>query len=98
MRRSKIFRRSAGLALVGSALVAASFATAARAGVQAVDLEPVISTDVSRSIDREEALLQRQGIAGAFRNPAVIRAIESGFIRGMPVRNTASSVFPSSSR
>ena len=66
--------------LVGGALAAATVAGAAVAAPVAVDLELVIATDVSRSISHEEALLQRQGIAEAFRNPAVIRAIESGFL------------------
>ena len=69
-------RRRAGLALCAGALVASASAAAA----ESVDLELVISTDVSRSIDREEALLQRRGVAGAFRNPEVIRAITSGFL------------------
>ena len=71
-------RRGVGLALVAGALAASAFA--AEAAVQAVDLELVISTDVSRSIDQEEALLQRRGVAAAFRNPEVIRAITSGFL------------------
>ena len=83
--RAKISWPGAGLSLIGSALVASAFASSATAAVQAVDLELVISTDVSRSIDQEEALLQRQGIAAAFRNPAVIRAITSGFLRKIGV-------------
>lgn len=70
---------NAGLALAGGALVAVSFAAAAMAA-QPVDLELVITTDVSRSIDPQEARLQREGIAAAFRNPAVVRAIGSGFL------------------
>ena len=73
------------LALAGSALFAWAFATGAMAATQAVDLELVIATDVSRSIDPEEALLQREGIADAFRNPAVIRAIRSGYLRRIGV-------------
>ncbi len=80
-----ILRHSAGLALAGGALVASAFVSAAMAAQQAVDLELVIATDVSRSIDQEEALLQREGIAAAFRNPAVIRAIRSGFLRRIGV-------------
>jgi hypothetical protein len=45
---------------------------------QAVDLELVLATDNSQSIDRSEALLQRQGIAAAFKHPDVVRAIQSG--------------------
>jgi hypothetical protein len=44
-----------------------------------VDLELVIATDVSRSIDEEEARLQREGVAAALRSPYVLAAIRSGF-------------------
>ncbi|MBK18063.1 MAG: hypothetical protein CMM52_04400 [Rhodospirillaceae bacterium] len=52
---------------------------------QAVDLELVIATDVSRSIDQAEAQLQRQGIAAAFRSKEIIKAISSGFLRRIAV-------------
>ena len=52
---------------------------------QAVDLELVMATDVSRSIDQDEARLQRQGIADAFRSKEIIRAISSGFLRRIAV-------------
>ncbi|MCZ6496967.1 MAG: DUF1194 domain-containing protein, partial [Alphaproteobacteria bacterium] len=39
-----------------------------------VDLELVIATDVSRSIDEEEARLQREGVAAAFLAGDVIGA------------------------
>lgn len=48
------------------------------AWAEEVDLELVIATDVSRSIDEGEALLQRQGVAAAFRSQEVIDAIQSG--------------------
>ncbi len=44
-----------------------------------VDLELVIATDVSRSIDEEEARLQREGVAAALRSPYVLAAIRSGY-------------------
>ena len=50
-----------------------------------VDLELVLGVDVSRSIDYEEARLQRQGYVSAFRDPAVIRAIRSGMMRRIAV-------------
>tara|TARA_R110000787_G_scaffold57816_3_gene131885 strand:+ start:206 stop:1024 length:819 start_codon:yes stop_codon:yes gene_type:complete len=50
-----------------------------------VDLELVIATDVSRSIDREEALLQREGVAAAFRSQEVITAISSGVLQRIAV-------------
>lgn len=43
-----------------------------------VDLELVLAVDVSGSIERDEAELQRQGFIQAFRNDAVIRAITGG--------------------
>ena len=46
--------------------------------LEQVDLELVIATDVSPSIDGEEAQLQREGTAQAFLDPQVIKAIQSG--------------------
>jgi hypothetical protein len=43
-----------------------------------VDLELVLAVDVSRSVDREEAVLQRTGYISAFRNASVIDAISHG--------------------
>lgn len=62
-------------AVVGMAAVSSGDAVA-----EAVDLELVIATDVSRSIDPDEALLQREGVVAAFRSPEVIAAIKSGFL------------------
>jgi hypothetical protein len=45
---------------------------------EVVDLELVLATDNSQSIDPSEAALQRRGVAAAFRSPEVIRAIQSG--------------------
>ncbi len=44
-----------------------------------VDLELVIATDVSRSIDEDEARLQREGVAAALRSPYILAAIRSGY-------------------
>jgi hypothetical protein len=49
------------------------------------DLELVIATDVSQSIDSDEARLQRQGIAEAFRSKEVIDAIQSGVLQRIAV-------------
>ena len=43
-----------------------------------VDLKLVIATDVSGSINDEEAQIQRQGTADAFVDPDVIKSIRSG--------------------
>lgn len=50
-----------------------------------VDLELALAVDISRSIDAEEALLQRQGYIQAFRDPEVIQAIRSGMLRRIAV-------------
>jgi hypothetical protein len=43
-----------------------------------VDLELVIASDNSQSIDPTEAALERQGVAAAFSNEDVVKAIQSG--------------------
>ncbi len=60
------------------ACVALLTAIVPASATEAVDLEIVIATDVSQSIDEREAALQRQGFALALRSPEVIRAIEGG--------------------
>lgn len=50
----------------------------APASAELVDLELVIATDVSRSVNVEEALLQREGVAQAFRSTELVQAIERG--------------------
>ena len=52
---------------------------------QRVDLELVIATDTSISIDIREATLQRRGIAAAFRSPELIRAIQNGAVSRIAV-------------
>jgi hypothetical protein len=61
-----------------SAFLAIALAVwSAPAFAEAVDLELVLATDNSQSIDSAEAALQRQGVAAAFRSPEVVRAIQS---------------------
>jgi len=48
------------------------------AAEKAVDLELVLAVDVSGSIDKDEAELQRRGYIGALSDPAVVQAISSG--------------------
>jgi hypothetical protein len=45
-----------------------------------VDLELILATDVSGSIDGTDFALQRAGYEAAFRSPSVISAIESGAV------------------
>lgn len=48
------------------------------AGDEGLDLLLVLAVDVSRSIDEDEALLQREGYRGAITDPAVVAAIRGG--------------------
>lgn len=61
-------------------LLAAGAALAAPAQAQpaAVDLQLVLAVDVSRSIDEEEARLQREGYCEAVTDLRVLRAIQGG--------------------
>src|SRR5689334_2288938 len=63
-------------ALAGASLILGLAASPLRA--EPVDLELVLATDVSRSVDENEAALQRDGAVAAFRSPEVVRAIQSG--------------------
>ncbi len=59
---------------------------AAEAGAETpVDLELALAIDVSRSIDADEAQLQREGYIKAFRNPEVVQAIRAGMLRRIAV-------------
>ena len=62
------------------ALIALILPLSSAMAAEPVDLELVIATDVSQSIDYEEGRLQREGIAAAFRSPDVVQAIRSGFL------------------
>lgn len=50
-----------------------------------VDLELVLSADVSRSVDDQEFILQRRGYATAFQDKRVIDAIRSGGMQRIAV-------------
>ena len=65
-------------AAFGTLLMSAYAAPVSAAALEPVDLELVIATDVSPSIDESEAHLQREGIVEAFLNPQVVEAIEAG--------------------
>lgn len=62
------------------ATVAIGLAAAPAAAQTEVDLELVLAVDVSRSMEVDERLLQRDGYVSAFRHPEVIRAIEYGLV------------------
>ena len=52
--------------------------TASPAAALPVDLELILAVDVSRSIDADEARLQREGYVQALTDPRVVQAIQSG--------------------
>jgi hypothetical protein len=54
------------------------FGSAGTRAQEKVDLELVLMADASGSIDDDEFLLQRLGVAQAFRNPRVASAVGSG--------------------
>ena len=64
-------------------LLAAAAALAARPAFAAgdpVDVLLVLAVDVSRSVDEDEARLQREGYRSAVSDPAVVEAIRGGMI------------------
>ena len=66
-----------GLSALAAGALAGSSAGAALPG-QHVDVALVIATDVSYSVDDNEARFQREGAIAAFRNPEVLKAIQAG--------------------
>ena len=63
----------------------AALAVPARAQDAAVDLQLVLAVDVSRSVDEDEARLQREGYHDAMVDPRVMRAIQGGMIGAIAV-------------
>src|SRR5438874_848162 len=72
----QIIRRT----LIGllSSLASLPFITSWTLAAEPVDLLLVLASDVSRSIDHQKFLLQRDGYAAAVSNPHVLGAIKSG--------------------
>lgn len=84
MRASGIAFSLAMLAFAGP-MLAHSALNSAQAADKPVDLELVLSADVSRSVDDQEFILQRRGYAQAFRDKRVIDAIRSGGMQRIAV-------------
>ncbi len=59
-------------------MMLANAATHSAVASDEVDLELVLAVDASGSLDNQEYRLQLSGIAGALRDPAVLRAIKAG--------------------
>ncbi len=72
--------------LIGLAIVLACGSSPAPARAQIpVDLELVLAVDSSASVDDREFDLQVRGMAHAFRDPSVIKAIQGGHYRSIAV-------------
>jgi len=70
-----------GFSVLAAGMLAGSSAGAAAgaaASGERVDIALVINTDVSYSVDENEARFQREGAIAAFRNADVIKAIQAG--------------------
>src|SRR4051794_2170157 len=61
--------------MTAAAAVLVALMPAGALGKQAVGIELVLAGDGSGSVDGDEQLLQREGLAAAFRDPAVTEAI-----------------------
>jgi hypothetical protein len=76
MHRRAFLAAGAAAATAGAA---ARFASA-RAAEEPVDVLLVLAVDVSRSVDEDEARLQREGYRNAVSDPLVVEAIRGGMI------------------
>ncbi|GIX08619.1 DUF1194 domain-containing protein [Elioraea sp.] len=73
------------MAGVTAGAIATLVAPPVRAQKTSVDVLLVLAVDVSRSIDEEEARLQRQGYVTAMADPRVVAAIRSGTLGAIAV-------------
>ena len=73
-----MFRRT--LLAAGAVATTCRPAAPAEGTGEAVDMALVLAVDVSRSIDEEEARLQREGYRAAVVDPRVVQAIRGGMI------------------
>lgn len=71
--------------LTKSLVVASIFVGAQTAQAVPVDLELLLATDTSGSVDGTDFALRRSGVEAAFRSAAVINAIQSGAIGSIAV-------------
>ena len=66
--------------LLAAGVAAGNHRSAARAEDAGVDVALVLAVDVSRSVDEEEARLQREGYRAAVVDPRVLEAIRGGMV------------------
>ena len=72
-------RRRAVLSCASAALLCHG-PRSAQGASEAVDIALVLAVDVSRSVDADEARLQRDGYRSAVSDPEIVRAIRNGMI------------------
>jgi Protein of unknown function (DUF1194) len=73
-------RRSLLAAAAGAAAVLPAWAPRPARAEEPVDVLLVLAVDVSRSIDEDEARLQREGYRSAVSDPAVVEAVRGGMV------------------
>ena len=73
-------RRRTFLGTTAAAAALGARPAAAQADPDAVDVLLVLAVDVSRSVDEDEARLQREGYRNAVPDPVVVEAIRGGMI------------------
>lgn len=78
MRRRALLTAALGAATFGRSLAGRADPGGRAGGRPEVDVLLVLAVDVSRSVDEDEARLQRQGYAEALRDPMVHEAIAGG--------------------
>ena len=71
--------------LIGATAAAAGLSATARAQPAPVDVALVLAVDVSRSVDDEEARLQREGYRRAIMDPRVLGGITGGMVGAIGV-------------
>lgn len=79
------FRRFVGRLLTALAVFSAGYPPMNAQAAEPVDVQLVLAIDCSYSVDAREYELQRTGLASAFRNEEVLRAIQSGPYRSIAV-------------
>ena len=76
-------------ALLAAGAAAAGFGASARFAPafaqEPVDVVLVLAVDVSRSVDEDEARLQREGYRGAVTDPRVVEAIRGGMLGSIAI-------------
>ncbi len=82
--RRAVLAALGGVSALGAGAQTQNSAPQSAAG-QAADVQLVLAVDASGSVSQQRFLLQKRGYVDAFRNPRVLRAIQSGLNGGIGV-------------